>query len=107
MRIIRIETHNIDPNFRMIRFDLINWDTEPGGNVEHVAEHGLTPDEVESVLNYRGSEIGVSRSTGNRITFGWTNSGKFIIVVFEFDIDGGFRILTPITAYEVDESTKA
>jgi hypothetical protein len=23
------------------------WDDEPGGNVEHVAEHGLTPDEVD------------------------------------------------------------
>jgi len=103
---IQIETHNIGPDFRMIRFDLINWDSEPGGKVEQVAEHGLTHNEVESVFNYRGSEIGVSRSTGNRITFGWTNSGKFIIVVYEFDIDGGFRILTPITAYEVDESTK-
>jgi hypothetical protein len=26
------------------------WDDEPGGNVEHVAENGLTPDEVDEVL---------------------------------------------------------
>ena len=26
------------------------WDDQPGGNVEHVEEHGLTPDEVDEVL---------------------------------------------------------
>ena len=26
-------------------YDII-WNYEPGGNVDHVAEHGLTPDEV-------------------------------------------------------------
>lgn len=26
------------------------WDDEPDGNVDHVAEHGLTPDEVDAVL---------------------------------------------------------
>ena len=28
----------------------IIWDDEPGANVEHIAEHGLTPDEVDEVL---------------------------------------------------------
>ena len=28
----------------------IIWDDEPGENVEHVAEHGLTPDEVDEIL---------------------------------------------------------
>jgi hypothetical protein len=26
------------------------WDDEPSGNVDHIAEHGLTPDEVDEVL---------------------------------------------------------
>ena len=26
------------------------WDDGPGGNVEHVGEHGLTPEEVDEVL---------------------------------------------------------
>ena len=25
----------------------IIWDDEPGGNVEHIAEHELTPEDVE------------------------------------------------------------
>jgi hypothetical protein len=90
----------------MIRFDLINWDNEPEGNVEHIAQHDLTPEEVESVLGNRDSVMSISRSTGSRITFGWTFTGKHIIVVFELDIDDGYTILTPITAYEVDQSTK-
>lgn len=27
-------------------FDII-WNEEPGGNIEHIAEHGLTPEDVE------------------------------------------------------------
>ncbi len=30
-------------------YDFI-WNDEPGGNVEHIAEHGLTPDDVETVI---------------------------------------------------------
>ena len=30
-----------------VPYDLI-WNPEPGGNVEHIAEHDLTPDDIES-----------------------------------------------------------
>lgn len=30
-------------------FDVI-WNYEPGGNVEHIAEYGLTPEDVEAVI---------------------------------------------------------
>ena len=30
-------------------YDVI-WNYEPGGNVEHVGEHGLTPEDVEAVI---------------------------------------------------------
>ncbi|MEX1224631.1 MAG: hypothetical protein WEA31_08805 [Pirellulales bacterium] len=26
------------------------WDEEPGGNVEHIAENGLSPEDVEEVM---------------------------------------------------------
>ncbi len=39
------------------------WDPTPGGNVDHIAEHDLTMDDVEHVLeNY--TSTGVSRSAG-------------------------------------------
>ena len=28
----------------------IIWDDESGGNVEHIAEHDLTPEDVEEVI---------------------------------------------------------
>jgi len=90
----------------MIHFDFIHWDDESGENVDHVAEHDLTTDEVESVLKNRMSVVSVSRTTGKRVTFGWTFTDRFIIVVFELDVVDGFTVLTPITAYEVDESTR-
>ena len=33
----------------MPQYDVI-WNLEPGGNMLHIAEHGLTPEDVEDVL---------------------------------------------------------
>jgi len=30
---------------------LFLWDDAPGSHVEHIAEHGLTPEEVESAFD--------------------------------------------------------
>ena len=57
------------------------WDLEPGGNAEHVAEHGLELDEVEHVLRYP-EDHGVSRSSGRPIVFGLGPSGEYIAVVY-------------------------
>jgi len=79
----------------------IIWDDEndPLGNVQHMAEHGLTTDEVEAVLN---DPVSVSRSdsSGHPCVFGFTPAGEYIIVVFE-SIDE--ESIYPITAYHVPE----
>ena len=63
---------------------VIVWDLpdDPDGNVAHIAEHGITPDDVEEVLEDYDSDD-VSRSTGNPITFGYTSSGRYLAVVWE------------------------
>ena len=72
-------------------------DEEPGGNIEHIEEHGLTIDDVEHVLANFESE-GVSRSSGQPCVFGYAPDGTFIIVVYEvIDED----TIYPVTAYEV------
>lgn len=77
----------------------IIWNDEPGGNVEHIEEHGLTVDDVEHVLANPASE-GVSRSSGLPCVFGWTPDGRYIIVVYEaVDAD----TIYPVTSYEVPE----
>ena len=75
------------------------WNDEPGGNVQHIAEHGLTPEDVEEVLfNPVGHDL--SRTTGLPIVFGFTANRRYILVVYE-QVDG--ITIYPITAYDVEE----
>ncbi len=76
------------------------WDDEPGGNVEHIALNGLTPDEVDEVLFNDSIPIERSRSTGRPCKFGWPTTGKHIIVVWDV-VNDDPPIIAPVTAYEV------
>ncbi len=80
-------------------FQQIIWNEEPGGNIEHIEEHGLTIEDVEHVLaNFESQSI--SRSSSLPCVFGHTPDGTFIIVVYEvIDED----TIYPTTAYEVSE----
>lgn len=79
----------------------IIWDDEddPDGNVEHIAEHGLSIDDVEHVLGNPASR-GTSNSTGLPVVWGYTADLVYIIVVYEQIDVGTIRV---ITAYEVPE----
>jgi uncharacterized DUF497 family protein len=79
------------------------WDDEPGGNVEHIAEHGLTPDEVDSVLLDDSIPTAQSARTGRPCKFGYTPSGKHIIVIWD-EINDDPLMIYPVTAYEVPEA---
>jgi hypothetical protein len=83
-------------------FVQVVWDDEPGGNIEHVAEHGLTPDEVDEVLLDDSIPTAHSASSGLPCKFGHTSSGKFIIVIWE-EVNDDPRVIYPVTAYEVPE----
>jgi uncharacterized DUF497 family protein len=77
------------------------WDDpdDPAGNVQHVAEHGLTVEEVEFVLQNPFSES-TSESSGRPCSFGYTPGGEYIIVIYEqIDEDAVY----PVTAYHVPE----
>ena len=79
-------------------FEII-WNEEPGGNIEHIAEHGLTPEDVEEVI-FNPVDRDVSRSSGLPIVFGFTLAGRYILVVYE-QIDA--VTVYPVTAYDVEE----
>ncbi len=84
---------------------LIDWDEpqDEGGNTAHIAEHDLTPEEVESALFDESTTFDVSDSSERPIAFGVTNTGRFIAVVFEIlNLTDPF-IIRPITAYDVPE----
>ena len=75
-------------------------DDDPDGNVHHIAEHGVTPEEVEEVFD-NISDRDVSRTTGRPVVFGDTRAGRHLIVIYETVADD---TIYPITAYEVNRS---
>jgi uncharacterized DUF497 family protein len=85
-----------------VRIHQIIWDLDddPGGNVQHIAEHGLSIDEVEDVL-FAADEVVASYSSGRPIVFGETGSGKRIAVVFDVVEENPLAVY-PVTAYETE-----
>jgi hypothetical protein len=81
---------------------IIVWDLpdDEQGNVAHIAPTGISQDEVESVLCNPRNEVDQSSSTGEMVTFGWTETGMHIIVVWEECCEDP-RMIYPITAYPV------
>jgi len=77
------------------------WDAEddPNGNVQHIAEHDLTVEDVEHVVKHP-TEEGTSKSSGLPVAWGYTPDDRFIIVVYEEVAENTVRVTT---AYEVPE----
>jgi hypothetical protein len=81
-------------------YTTIIWDLDddPDGNVQHIAEHDLTKEEVEDAL-VDPEGRGISRSSGLPIIFGTTSTGRFIAVVFE-EVDQ--ETAKPVTAFDIE-----
>lgn len=75
-------------------------DDDPDGNIQHIAEHGITIEEVEDVL-CGTEEVFASHASGRPITFGETSTGKYIAVVFDV-VDEDPLAVYPVTAYETN-----
>ncbi len=58
-----------------MRFLQVIWDYEEGGNVEHIDQHDLTPEDVEFVL-LQADEEATSDSSGRPCVFGYTPDGE-------------------------------
>ena len=79
--------------------DAIIWDLDddPDGNVQHCAEHGVSKEEVEEVLE-NATDADISRSSGRPVVFGDTSAGRHLMVVYE-EVDED--TIYPVTAFEV------
>lgn len=86
-----------------LRDALIDWDDprDEGSNTAHIAEHGLTPEEIESALLDEDTTFDVSDSSGRPIAFGTTDTQRFIAVVFDVLSVDDPLVIRPITAYDV------
>jgi len=78
---------------RQVIWDL---DDDPRGNVQHLAEHGVTIEEAEEVLEHPEG-TGFSRSSGRPLVMGRTSAGRWLVVIYE-EIDA--ETIYPVTAYE-------
>ena len=85
----------------------ILWDLEeePGGNIQHLVEHGISIDEFEEVVLNPKNPVTGSRSSDNFITFGHTSTGKHIAAIWEIVTDEP-RSIRPITAFEAPEKKR-
>lgn len=82
---------------------ILDWDEpeDDESNTAHIAEHGLSTDEVESALFDASTTFDLSDSTGRPIAFGTTMTGRFIVIVFTVLNPADPLIIRPITAYDV------
>ena len=78
---------------------LLCADDDPEGNVQHLADHGLSKEDVELVLRNPNANA-ISRSSGLPAVFGYTPSDEHVIVVFESIDPHTIRV---VTAYEIPE----
>jgi uncharacterized DUF497 family protein len=85
-----------------VHIDQIIWDLDDDldGNVQHIAEHDISIDEVEEVLD-GADDVAASHTSGRPIVFGETSTGKFIAVVFDV-VDENPLVVYPVTAYETE-----
>lgn len=61
---------------------LFLWNDGEDGNIRHLAEHGVTPEEAEHVVeNPEGH--GMNRN-GDPMAFGYTPAGRHLTVVYWF-----------------------
>jgi len=77
----------------------IVWNYDEGGNVDHIADNGLSVGEVEHVV-MNPDQHGKSRTTGRPMLFGYTPTGDYICVVYE-EIDD--ITIYPVTAYILED----
>ena len=82
---------------------IVIWDLEgdADGNYVHIViDNGVSQDEVWDVVGNRNNPTVPSDSTGRPSTFGWTQTGRHLIVIWEHVEDDPWTI-KPVTAYEV------
>jgi uncharacterized protein len=81
-----------------MRIDDLEWTLE---RVDHIAQHAVTPAEVEEVL---GSAPVFKRGRGGVYeAWGQTESGRYLLVIFRYL---GHNRAWPITARDMDENEK-
>lgn len=62
-------------------------------NVEHLAKHGVRPDEAEHVVEHASHGDTAYRGDGKYLAWGPGHGGRFLQVVFVVDEDGSVYVI--------------
>lgn len=81
-----------------MRIDDLEWTLE---RVDHIAQHAITPEEVEEVFN--SAPVFKRGRGGVHEAWGQTESGRYLLVIFRYL---GHNRAWPITARHMDENEK-
>ena len=81
-----------------MRIDDLEWTLE---RVDHIALHGVTPDEVEEAMS--SAPVFKRGRGGIYEAWGQTESGRCLLVIFRYL---GHNRAWPITARDMDENEK-
>jgi uncharacterized protein len=89
------------PFFKIVYMEILEfeWDDD---NIEHIAKHGVLPDEIEEVAFYDEPWIKKGRSN-SRYMLGYTVGGRYLFVVYVLKGHGAARV---ITSMDMDEKTR-
>lgn len=79
----------------------ITWTEE---SEDHIAEHAVTPDEVEQIVFTRPRYERRSRNETIEC-FGQTDAGRYLLVVLADSLDGGTGIVTARDMTEVESGS--
>ena len=72
-----------------MRINNLEWDEE---NIEHIARHGVNPEEVEEAC-YNGPYILKGRQ-GSYLVYSQTGDGRYLLVVARYRGEGVIRVIT-------------
>lgn len=80
----------------------ITWFEWDENNIEHIAKHNVTPEEVEDVVF--DDEPWIRKGGGGtRYMLGYTVAGRYLFTVYALKNKGVARV---ITAMDMDEKTR-
>jgi len=68
----------------------ITWSEE---SEDHIARHGVTPEEVQEALYTRPRWRAAGRG-GTTLVYAMTNAGRYLLVVIASALDGGLYVVT-------------
>lgn len=94
------------PNMEMADVEIVWVEGNPTLGALHIAQHGVTKDEVEEALLECPPEVEAKRHKdhpGRTIFWEATREGRWLFISCDDWEDGGIRYLRPITAFSPDE----